>query len=151
MWALLVVLALLPFVVMGAAGGWLRDLGVVDRDERFTELSFPDRAALPTSAAVGSQIPFEIMIRNREGEATQYRWTVVATTGGPDAARSGAAPARGRVGLENGEARRIPLVVAAPAAAGPGIVRVSLVGRDEAIDFRLSIVSLEDDSATSTG
>jgi len=65
-WALLVVLVLVPFLLIeGPAGGWLRDLGVLDRDERFTELSFPDRRSLPPTAVIGSPITFDIALHNR--------------------------------------------------------------------------------------
>ncbi len=150
-WALLVVLALVPFFVIGGPGaGWLRDLGIVDRDERFTELSFPDRSGLPASVTVGAPISFDVEIRNREGEATSYRWKAVVTTGPRDEA-SDLELARGGVRLDDGEARRIPVVGPAPGLAGPGIVRVSLVGRDEAIDFRLAIVAVADDPTAPTG
>ena len=75
----------------GPAAGWLRDLGLLDRDEQFTELYFPDRRALPTTATVGSPIAFDVAVRNREGEATSYRWKAVVTVGGRDAG-SGARP-----------------------------------------------------------
>jgi len=150
-WALLAVLALVPFFVIGGPGaGWLRDLGIVDRDERFTELSFPDRGALPASVTVGAPISFDVEIRNREGEATSYRWKAVVTTGPRDVV-SDVELARGGVRLDDGEARRIPVVAPAPEPPGPAVVRVTLVSRDEAIDFRFAIVAVAGDPASSPG
>jgi hypothetical protein len=135
---LLVVLVLVPFIVIAGPGaGWLRDLGVLDRDEQFTELFFPDRRALPTEAAVGSAVSFDISVHNLEGKATSYRWRAVVSAGGRDANL-----AQGSLRLENGEARRIHVVGAAPAPPGRAIVRVRLVGRTEAIDFPITIVAV---------
>ena len=134
-WALIVVLALVPFVfIEGPGAGWLRDLGLVDRDERFTELYFPDRRALPTTSSVGAPIAFEIALHNLEGEATSYRWKAVVTTDGRDVDL-----ARGRVRLDDGEVRRIPVSGATPGPPGLAVVQVALVGRDEAIDFRVEV------------
>jgi len=134
------VLALLPFVVIdGPAAGWLRGIGLLDRDEQFTELFFPDRQALPTTVTVGSPISFNFSLHNREGETVAYRWKAVVVAGGTDVDL-----ARGRSRLDDGEVLRIPVVGPAPDPVGPAIVRVTLVGRDEAIDFRVTIVALAD-------
>jgi hypothetical protein len=135
-WALVVVLALVPFVIIeGPGAGWLRDIGWLDRDQRFTELSFPDRRALPTTATVGSPIAFDIEVHNVEGEATSYRWKAVVSAGGRDVDL-----ARGRVRLDDGEARRIPVAGPTPEPPGLAVVRVTLVAREEAIDFPVEIV-----------
>jgi hypothetical protein len=142
-WALLVVLALVPFVLIGGpASSWLDDLGLVDREERFTELSFPERAALPTSVDVGSPIAFDFALRNREGTSTVYRWRAVVE--GRAADGSDVVLARGRVRLDDGETRRQPVAAPAPGPAGPAVVWVTLVAREEAIDFRLAIVAVDD-------
>ena len=105
-WTVLVVLVLVPFLVIeGPAAGWLRDLGVLDRDEQFTELFFPDRRALPTTATVGSPVAFDISVRNVEGAATSYRWRAVVSAGGRDVEL-----AHGGARLANGEVRRIHVV-----------------------------------------
>jgi hypothetical protein len=128
----------------------LRDLGIVDRDERFTELSFPDRGALPTSVTAGAPISFDIEIRNREGETTSYRWKAVVMAEPRDEA-SAVELAGGDVRLDDGEARRIPVVGPAPEPPGPAVVRVTLVSRDEAIDFRFAIVAVAGDPSPSPG
>jgi len=136
-WALLVVLVLLPFlVIQGPAGGSLRDLGVLDRDERFTELSFPDRRSLPRISVIGSPITFDIALHNREGRATSYRWKAVVSRDGGDVDL-----AQGDVRLEDGDLRRIHVVGTAPPPPGPAVIRVTLVARPEAIDFRTAIVA----------
>jgi hypothetical protein len=146
-WALLVVLALVPFVVIeGPAAGWLRDLGLLDRDERFTELFFPDRRALPATATVGSPITFDVAVRNREGEATSYRWKAVVSSGGRDSDL-----ARGHVRMNNGEVRRIHVAGTAPEPPGPAVVRVTLVARRESIDFRTTIVPVASGATPSSG
>ena len=143
---------MVPFVLIeGPAAGWLRDLGLLHREEQFTELSFPDRAALPVAVAVGSPISFDIALRNREGDATSYRWKTVVTTMTTDAHESTVELARGHVRLDRGEVRRIPVVGIAPEPPGPAVVRVSLVARDEAIDFRVAIVAVADGSPPSSG
>ncbi len=132
------ILVLVPFLVIeGPGAGWLRDLGVLDRDEQFTELFFPDRRALPTEVAVGAPVAFDISVHNLEGKATSYRWRAVVSAGGRDVDL-----AQGSLRLENGEARRIHVVGAAPAPAGPAVVRVELVARKEAIDFPITIVAV---------
>ena len=146
-WALLVVLVLVPFLfIEGPAAGWLRDLGLLDRDEQFTELYFPDRAALPTTAAVGSPITFDVEVHNVEGEAMSYRWKAVVSTSGNDVLLD-----RGRIRLDNGEARRIPVVGQAPESLGPAIIRVTLVAREESIDFPLTIVAVAGDAPSAPG
>ncbi len=138
---------LVPFVIIGGPGaGWLRDLGVLDRDEQFTELYFPDRGALPTTAAVGSPIAFDIAVHNVEGEAVAYRWRAVISAPGNDVVL-----ARGRFRLENGEVRRIPVVGEAPESLGPAVVRVSLVAREESIDFPITIVAVAADAPPASG
>ena len=137
-WALVVVVALIPFVLIEGPGSqWLRNLGVLDRDERFTELYFPDRRALPDATTVGSPITFDVAVRNVEGEATSYRWRAVVSAGGRDVDL-----AEGRVRLDDGEVRRIPVVGPAPEPPGLAVVRVTLVARDESIDFPVEIVAV---------
>jgi len=137
-WALVVVVALVPFVLIeGPGAGWLRDLGVLDRDEQFTELYFADRRALPTTAVTGAPLAFDVVVHNVEGEATDYRWKAVVSAGGRNVDL-----ARGRVRLDDGEARRILVVGSTPEAPGPALVRVTLVAREEAIDFPVEIVAV---------
>ncbi len=132
------VLVLVPFLVIeGPGAAWLRDLGVLDRDEQFTELFFPDRRALPAEAAVGSPVAFDITVHNVEGKATSYRWRAVVSTAG-----RAVDLAQGSLRLENGEARRVHVVGAAPAPPGRAVVRVKLVARAEAIDFPITIVAV---------
>jgi hypothetical protein len=139
-WTVLIFVVLLPFVLIdGPAAGWLRDLGLLDRDERFTELYFPDRRALPAAVAPGAPIAFDIALRNREGGPTSYRWKAVVTTGGTDVDL-----ARGRARIDDGEVRRVPVDGPAPEPAGPAVVRVTLVGRTETIDFPVSIAPVAD-------
>jgi hypothetical protein len=148
----LLVIALAPFVLIdGPAVGWLRDLGLLDRDGQFTELSFPDRVALPTSVTVGSPISFDIALHNREGEATNYRWKAVVTSRATGTAESTVELARGRVRLDSSEDRRILVVGIAPEPPGPATVRVSLAARNQAIDFRVAIVAVADGAPASTG
>jgi uncharacterized protein YfaS (alpha-2-macroglobulin family) len=138
---------LVPFLfIEGPAAGWLRDLGLLDRDEQFTELSFRDRAALPKTAAAGSAITFDIEVHNVEGEAVSYRWQAVVSGPADDVVLD-----RGRIRLDNGEARRIPVVGQAPASLGPATVRVTLVAREESIDFPVTIVAVAGDAATAPG
>ena len=143
--------ALVPFVLIeGPGASWLRDLGVLDRDEHFTELSFPERTALPTSVVVGAPIAFDVEIRNREGETTSYGWKarVTSTTAGGG---STVELAHGRVRLDDGEARRISVDGPAPPPPGAAVVRVTLVGRDEAVDFRVAIVALAEGAPPASG
>lgn len=129
-------LVLVPFLVItGPAGGWLRDLGVLDRDERFSELYFPDRRSLPATAVVGAPVTFDIAVHNREGEATSYRWKAVVSSDGGDVDL-----AQGRVRLADGDLRRIHVVGTVPPPPGPAVVRVTLVARPEAIDFGTTVV-----------
>jgi len=113
----------------------LRDLGLLDRDERFTELSFPDRRSLPTTAAIGSPMTFDISVHNLEGEATSYRWKAVVSLSGRDMDL-----AQGGVRLDDGEVRRISVVGSTPEPPGPAVVRVKLVARQESIDFAVTIL-----------
>jgi hypothetical protein len=132
-----VVLVLVPFLLVeGPTGGWLRDLGVLDRDERFTELFFPDRRSLPPQTAVGSPLAFDIALHNREGRATSYRWKAEVSSAGTEVEL-----ARGDVRLEDGDVRRIHVVGTTPPPVGPAVVRVTLVARPEAIDFRTAVVA----------
>jgi hypothetical protein len=138
-WALVVVVALVPFVLIEGPGSrWLGDLGVLDRDERFTELYFPDRRALPTTTVAGAPLAFEIAVRNVEGATTSYRWRATVSTGGRDVGL-----ADGRVRLDDGEVRRIPVVGPTPEPPGLAVVRISLVTREESIDFPVEIVAVE--------
>ncbi len=145
-------MALVPFVLIeGPGAGWLRDLGVLDRDEQFTELSFPDRTALPASVVVGAPIAFDVEVRNREGGTTSYRWKAVVSSTTTTGAASTVELAHGRVRLDDGDARRIPVEGTAPAPAGSAVVRVTLVGRDEAVDFRVAIVALAEGAPAASG
>jgi hypothetical protein len=143
----LLVLVLAPFVILeGPLSGWLRDLGVLDRDEQFTELYFPDRRALPVTVAAGAPISFDFALHNVQGEATDYRWKAVVSAGG-----SAADLGRGAIRMENGEVRRIHVAGGAPTALGRAVVRVELVARTEAIDFPVTVVSVADGAAPPTG
>lgn len=138
---------LAPFVILdGPVSGWLRDLGVLDRDEQFTELYFPDRRALPVTVAAGAPISFDFALHNLEGEATSYRWKAVVSAGG-----SAADLGRDDVRLESGEVRRIHVTGGAPASLGRAVVRVELVARTEAIDFPVTVVAVANRAAPPTG
>jgi hypothetical protein len=146
-WGLLVLLVLAPFVILeGPVSGWLRDLGVLDRDEQFTELYFPDRRALPVTVAAGAPISFDFAVHNVEGEATSYRWKASVSSGA-----SAAELGHGAIRLGNGDARRIHVSGGAPAAFGRAVVRVQLVARTEAIDFPVTVVALADGAASPPG
>ncbi len=143
----MVVVALLPFVVIGGPGaGWLRDLGLLGRNEKFTELYFPDRRALPLTVTVGAPMKFDFTLHNREAAAKSYRWKVVLTSGGTDVDL-----ARGRVRLDDGEIRRISVATPTPEPPGPAVVRVMLVAREESIQFPITIVPVADVSPAPAG
>jgi hypothetical protein len=134
-WALLVVVALVPFVlIQGPGAGLLRDLGLVERRERFTELAFPDHLALPTTGSVGAPIQFDFSLRNREGRAITYRWRAVVSSPGHDEPL-----ANGRIRLDDGARRSTHVAGAIAGPAGAAVVRVELVARDESIDFPLAV------------
>jgi hypothetical protein len=135
-WTLLVVVALVPFILLeGPAAGWLRDLGLLDRDERFTELFFPDHRKLPDTATIGSPLGFDISVHNVEGEATSYQWKAVVSASGRDVDL-----AQGSLRLDDGEVRRISVVGSTPEPPGPAVVRVKLVARKESIDFPITVL-----------
>jgi hypothetical protein len=138
---------LAPFVILeGPVSGWLRDLGVLDRDEQFTELYFPDRRALPVTVAPGAPIAFDFALHNVEGEATSYRWKA-SVSSGAGATELG----HGAVRLGNGEARRIHVSGGAPTALGRAFVRVQLVARTEAIYFPVTVVAVGGGAAPPSG
>ena len=140
-------IVLVPFILIeGPAAGWLRDLGLLGREERFTELYFPDRSALPSTATIGAPLAFDFSLHNREGDTTTYRWKVSVTVSG-----TGVELAHGHARLDDGEVRRISVVGSTPEPAGAAVVRVTLVAREESIDFPISVAPVADAAAPPSG
>lgn len=134
--AVLALAVLVLFAIDGPAQHALRSAGWVDRDERFTELYFPDHLALPDQVTGGEPLAFQFSVRNREGATRTYDWQVLI--GLPEAPGSIGAIASGELRLVDDEVRIVDVDVD-PAADLPGggdvVVTVVLVGRPEAIHF----------------
>ncbi len=135
-WATLLALALMPFVfIEGPGAGLLRSLGLIDRNESFSELYFPGRTVRPVTAVAGAPLTFDFSVRNREGAPTTYRWQVRLGPVGSETAGL----AHGLIRLGDREARTVHVDALAPGPPGPTTVSVVLVGRSEAIHFPLTI------------
>lgn len=138
--AALVVAVLLVAMIDGPAGRALERWGWLDRDERFTELSFPDHLALPERLAAGDALSFDFSVRNREGRTAAYRWVVlVGASVAVDPAR---AVASGDLRLDDDEVRVVHVElddVLHKEAVVSRYVTVALDGRDERIHFRVEV------------
>ena len=144
-WAVLLVLALVPFVIIEGPGArLLGDLGLTDQDESFTELYFPAPSQLPGELTQGAPLEFDFSIRNDEGTPITYRWQVRLAADGADVDDPNSTLLdSGELRLDDGESGGVRVERVTPEALGPTTVGVVLVGRDEAIHFPVLVVADE--------
>jgi hypothetical protein len=128
-----VVAAVLALVALlsGPASGLLRRAGLLPAADRFTAMSFPDPASLPATYAPGAPIRFSFQILDLEGHAVTYEWIAEETTGVTTRALGS-----GSLTAAPGRPSTVH-VTATLAGPGPAIVRIRLVGRTEAVQFRV--------------
>lgn len=125
----------------------LSELGLLSTDEAFTELYFPDHAALPDVVQEGMPIEFDFSIRNREGRTISYRWEL--RIGSPESsADDTVVAASGQVRLADGEVRSVHVEHVATGTAAPTSVEVVLVDRSESIRFPVTITPAESVAVT---
>jgi hypothetical protein len=128
----MVVVAVLAFVALlsGPAARLLSRAGLLPTAERFTAMSF-DPATLPATYAPGAPIRFGFQILDLEGHAVTYQWIAEEATGGTTRALGS-----GSLTAAPGRPSTVH-VTATLAGPGPAIVRIRLVGRTEALQFRV--------------
>ena len=125
-----VVLALVA-LLSGPASGLLRRAHLLPAADHFTAMSLPDPATLPATYAPGEPIRFDFQILDLEGHAVTYQWIAEEATGGTTRAL-------GSGSLTAGPGRPSAVqVTAALTGPGPATVRIRLVGRTEALQFRV--------------
>ena len=150
-WLGVLALVLLPLAAIDGPGrSVLERWGWVDRDERYTELYFPDHLALPDRARRGEPFGFDFSVRNREGVPTTYAWQVLI--GPPGAATANAmVVASGELGLADDEVRVVHVEPDPEFVDDDAVVTVALVGRRETIHFPLAIDDTSDDTSDDAG
>lgn len=142
-WAALLLAALVPVVIIeGPGAALLREFGLTDRDEAFTELYFPDLSQLPDRLSPGAPLVFDFSIRNNEGTATDYTWEArLRAVGSGFDDSSGTLLDSGELRLDDGAIGGVRVERVTPVTVGPAVVAVVLVGRDEAIRFPVEIIA----------
>jgi len=142
-WAALLVAVLVPILIIEGPGArLLREFGLTDRDEAFTELYFPDLSQLPDQLSPGAPLEFDFSIRNNEGTATNYKWEArLGAVGSSFVDSSGTLLDSGELRLDDGAIGGVHVENVTPVTVGCAVVGVVLVGRDEAIRFPVEIVS----------